>query len=85
MPRAQQTYYRQASHDRSISVLNRENDISTMGKEKLDSWLLLCTQNEITIQIDYNDVINDFAMIKARRKPLLYKCNDSDSTKNKDV
>ncbi|GFX42973.1 transposable element Tcb1 transposase [Trichonephila clavipes] len=34
------------------------------------------------MEIDYSDVINDFAMIRARRKHLLYQCNGSDSTKN---
>ncbi|GFY15803.1 uncharacterized protein TNCV_1284481 [Trichonephila clavipes] len=33
------------------------------------------------MEMDYNKVINDFAMIKAQRKPLLYKYNDSDPTK----
>ena len=56
-----------------------------MENEKLNSLMLLCTQNDITMKIDYNDVINDFAMIKAQRKPLLYIYNDSDSTRNKGV
>ncbi|GFV74905.1 hypothetical protein TNCV_1041431 [Trichonephila clavipes] len=42
-----------------------------MEKEKLNSSMFMCTQNDITMEIDYNDVINDFAMIKALRKPLL--------------
>ncbi|GFX81284.1 uncharacterized protein TNCV_1829211 [Trichonephila clavipes] len=45
--------------------------------------MLLWSQNNITVEIDYSDDINDFAMIKARRKPLLYQYNDRDSTKNK--
>ncbi|GFX75519.1 hypothetical protein TNCV_4714261 [Trichonephila clavipes] len=58
---------------------------STVEKGKLKGLMLLCTQNDITMEIDYNDVIDDFAMMKARRKPLLYKYNDSDSKKNKEV
>ncbi|GFU42026.1 hypothetical protein TNCV_4677101 [Trichonephila clavipes] len=54
-------------------------------KEKLNSWMLLCTQNDITRETDYNEAISDYAMIKARRERLLYKPNDSDSTKHKDV
>ncbi|GFV10893.1 hypothetical protein TNCV_4706581 [Trichonephila clavipes] len=45
--------------------------------------MVLCNQNDIALEIDNNDVINDLAKIKARRKPLLYKY--SNSTKNKDV
>ncbi|GFU03432.1 uncharacterized protein TNCV_11991 [Trichonephila clavipes] len=55
---------------------------STMEKEKLNNLMLLCTQIDKTMETDNNDVINDFAMIKARRKPLLYKYNDSNSTRN---
>ncbi|GFW58278.1 uncharacterized protein TNCV_2634521 [Trichonephila clavipes] len=47
--------------------------IPAIGKEKLKSLMLLCTQHGNTMDNDFNDVINDFAMIKARRKPLLYK------------
>ena len=63
----------------------KTNMRSTMENEKLNSLMLICTQNYITMEIEYNDVIKDFAMIKARRKPLLYNYNDSDSTKNKDI
>ncbi|GFW75169.1 hypothetical protein TNCV_448741 [Trichonephila clavipes] len=45
----------------------------TMETEKFNSLILLCTQNDITIEIDCNDVINNFTMTKARRNPLLYK------------
>ncbi|GFW45939.1 hypothetical protein TNCV_4496581 [Trichonephila clavipes] len=69
------------------SELMRENTEtrSTMEKEMLNSLMLLCTQNDITMDIYYNDVINDFAMMSDQKKPLLYQYNDSDSTKNKDV
>ncbi|GFY20502.1 hypothetical protein TNCV_211341 [Trichonephila clavipes] len=58
-----------------------------MEKEKLNSWMLLCTLNDIEVEIDYNDIINNFAMTKARRKSLLYMYYDnrSDLLKNKDV
>ncbi|GFX80791.1 hypothetical protein TNCV_4695021 [Trichonephila clavipes] len=45
----------------------------TMEKEKIT---VRCPQ------IDYIDVLNDFAMTKARRKPMLSKYKDS--TKNED-
>ncbi|GFU03243.1 hypothetical protein TNCV_2721281 [Trichonephila clavipes] len=67
-----------ASHRRRVSALKREN-------EKLSSFILLCTQTDVTREIDYNAVTNCFEMIKAQRKPLSYQYNDSDSTKNKDV
>ncbi|GFX04604.1 hypothetical protein TNCV_901321 [Trichonephila clavipes] len=81
----QRTYHRLASHERSTFVLKRVKTGMRyiMESEKLNSLMSLCSQNDIAIEIDYNDVINDFAMIKARRKSLLYTYNDS--TKNKDA
>ncbi|GFU80015.1 transposable element Tcb2 transposase [Trichonephila clavipes] len=75
------------NHERNVSALKRVEieRRSTMEKEMLISLMLLCTQNDITMDIDYYDVIKDFATIKTRRKPLLHKPNDSNSTKNKDV
>ncbi|GFT78079.1 hypothetical protein TNCV_2820751 [Trichonephila clavipes] len=46
---------------------------STMGNERFTSSMLIWTQNDITNEIDYNDAFNNFAMAKARRKPLLHK------------
>lgn len=69
--------------ERCFSALKRVKT-ETMENDKLNSFMLLCTQNDMTMDIDYNDVINDFAMIEGRRKPLLNKYNDSDSIKNKD-
>ncbi|GFX33924.1 hypothetical protein TNCV_911281 [Trichonephila clavipes] len=43
-----------------------------MENNMLNTLMLLRTQNGITMEIDYNDVINDFAMIEARRKPFCY-------------
>ncbi|GFW23376.1 hypothetical protein TNCV_3804751 [Trichonephila clavipes] len=57
----------------------------TMEDEKFNSLILLRTQNDITIEIDYNDIIDDYGMIKARKKPLLCKNDDTVTTKNKDV
>ncbi|GFX82985.1 hypothetical protein TNCV_4938551 [Trichonephila clavipes] len=48
----------------------------SITSEKLNSLMLLYAQNDITIEIDYNDVINNFAMPKAH---LLYKYNGKDS------
>ncbi|GFY10350.1 hypothetical protein TNCV_2630271 [Trichonephila clavipes] len=41
-----------------------------MKNEKLNSLMMLRAQNDITMEIDYDPVIKDFAMIKARRKLL---------------
>ncbi|GFS65344.1 dimer_Tnp_hAT domain-containing protein [Trichonephila clavipes] len=59
------------SAERSFSALKRiKTDMrTTMEKENLNSLMLLRTQNDITMETDYNDIINDFAMLKARRKP----------------
>ncbi|GFV37760.1 uncharacterized protein TNCV_3040181 [Trichonephila clavipes] len=83
----QRTYHCLTNPERSISALKRVKSEmrSAVGKERLNSLMLLCTQNDITMDIDCNDVVNDFARIKTRRKSLLYQYNDNDSTKNKDV
>ncbi|GFY30551.1 hypothetical protein TNCV_3523141 [Trichonephila clavipes] len=83
----QRTYRLLTSYERSISALKRVNTEmrSAMEKEIRKGLMLPYTQRDITMDIDYNDVPNDFAMIKTRRKSLLHKYNDSDSTKNKAV
>ncbi|GFX48963.1 hypothetical protein TNCV_2797541 [Trichonephila clavipes] len=48
---------------------------STIENEKINSLMLLCTQNDIIMLIDYNDVIDDFKMIKSL-KNVHYKYND---------
>ncbi|GFW80929.1 hypothetical protein TNCV_3780081 [Trichonephila clavipes] len=60
-----------SSHDRSISSLKVKTEMRfTMENEKLNCLIRLCTQNDITPEIGYNDVTNDFTLIKDRRKPL---------------
>ncbi|GFV34959.1 histone-lysine N-methyltransferase SETMAR [Trichonephila clavipes] len=54
-------------------------------KKSLTECDAVCTQNGIAFEIDYMNVINDIAMTKAGRKLVLFKYNDSESTKNKDV
>ncbi|GFT73148.1 uncharacterized protein TNCV_2554341 [Trichonephila clavipes] len=73
--------------ERDFSALKRvKSEIgSTTENEKLNSLMLLYTQNDITAETDCNDAINNFTMNNARRKPLLYKYSNSDLTKNKDV
>lgn len=73
--------------ERSFSALKRiKTEMrSTMENKKLNSLMLLCTQNDITMGIDYDGVINDFAMIKARRKPLLNKYNGNEPNKNENL
>ncbi|GFT73336.1 hypothetical protein TNCV_4009521 [Trichonephila clavipes] len=67
--------------NRSISALKRVKTEmrSTMENKRLNSLMLLCTQNDTSMEFDYKEVINDFALIKARKKPLLYLYNDSDN------
>ncbi|GFV89450.1 hypothetical protein TNCV_4152661 [Trichonephila clavipes] len=45
---------------------------TTMEKEMFNSLMLLRTQNDFTIDIDYNDVFYDFDMLKAQKKHLLF-------------
>ncbi|GFT46953.1 hypothetical protein TNCV_3746391 [Trichonephila clavipes] len=65
----QRTYHSLTNHEKSISALQTEM-LSTMEKEMLNSLMLLYPENCITMGIDYNDVINDFVMIKAQKKHL---------------
>ncbi|GFV97489.1 hypothetical protein TNCV_2039971 [Trichonephila clavipes] len=65
-------HHRLASHERSISAFKRVKTEMrcSMENEKRSSLMLLCIQNDITMEIDYKDVVNDFVMIKTRRKVL---------------
>ncbi|GFX82029.1 hypothetical protein TNCV_2572271 [Trichonephila clavipes] len=54
----------------SLSALKRVKTEmrSTTKNEKSNSLMLLCIQNDITMEMDYNDDINYFAVAKAGRK-----------------
>ena len=41
---------------------------NTMGQERLSSLALLSIENQLLRTLDFSDVINEFASIKARRK-----------------
>ncbi|KAG8262182.1 hypothetical protein J6590_057754 [Homalodisca vitripennis] len=59
----------------SFSALKRvksENIRSSMVDEKLNGLLLLCTQIDIILKLDYKNIIDDFATRKTRKK-LLYE------------
>ncbi|XP_072161308.1 zinc finger MYM-type protein 1-like [Bemisia tabaci] len=60
------------SAERSFSTLRRVKNYlrSTMGMARLTGLALLTIEQRITGQIDYEDVIDDFANKKARKKPL---------------
>lgn len=61
------------SAERGFSALKRikNEKRSTLGEEKLNNLMLLCTASDITLKIDFNNLIDDFARSKQRKKALL--------------
>lgn len=59
------------SSERSFSVLKRIKSRlrSTMNQSTLEAFSLLSIENDITAKLDFEDIINDFASVKARKKP----------------
>lgn len=60
------------SGERSFSLLKRIKSSvrTTLLQEKLSSLALLCIEADITQKLDFNDVINDFANMRVRKKHL---------------
>ncbi|KAB0805389.1 hypothetical protein PPYR_02359 [Photinus pyralis] len=58
-----------ASGERSFSVLKRVKNYlrNSLNQQHLNELSMLYIENDITQQIDYDDVINDFAKQKARK------------------
>ena len=58
-----------SSCERSFSKLKLIKSYlrSTMGQERLSGLAVLSIENEATKNIDFDDVINDFAALKARK------------------
>lgn len=61
------------SAGRSFSALKRikTENRATMEDGKLNSLMLLCTQSDITLSIDFQDIIDSFAKTKPRKRPIL--------------
>lgn len=57
------------SGERSFSVLRRVKNYlrSTQRDERLNALALLCIEAELNREIDYNSIINEFAIKKARK------------------
>lgn len=60
------------SGERSFSCLKRVKNYlrSTLSQEKLNALALLCIESELMGKISYDDIINDFANSKSRKKVL---------------
>lgn len=60
------------SGERSFSCLKRVKNYlrSTLSQEKLNALALLCIESELMNKISYDDIINDFANSKSRKKVL---------------
>lgn len=58
------------SGERSFSCLKRVKNYlrSTLCQEKLNALALLCIESELMNNISYDDIIDDFADIKSRKK-----------------
>ena len=56
--------------ERSFSVLKRvKNELrSTLCEDKLCNLSLLCIESDLTKDIDFQDVIDDFAKMKSRKR-----------------
>lgn len=62
-----------SSGERSFSKLSRiKNELrSTMLQKRLNSLSLMSIENDILKEIDFEEVIDDFAHKKSRKKPLV--------------
>lgn len=62
-----------ASGERSFSVLKRVKSYlrNSMGQERMDNLALLCIESEETNKIHFEEQIDAFAKMKARKKSLL--------------
>lgn len=60
------------SGERSFSCLKRVKNYlrSTLSQEKLNALALLCIESELMNKISYDDIIDDFANRKSRKKKL---------------
>jgi len=58
--------------ERSFSLLSRvKNELRTrMTQKRLNALSLMAIESELTRELDFNDVVDDFAKLKARKKPL---------------
>lgn len=64
------------SAERGFSALKRIKSVtrSTLDQTKLNNLMVLFTERDITLQIDFDDVINDFAIKKSRKKAVIVSC-----------
>lgn len=62
-----------SSSERSFSVLNRiKSQIrNSLSQANLQACSILSIENDITSQLDFNDIIDDFAFKKSRKKALI--------------
>ena len=61
-----------ASGERSFSCLKRVKNYlrSTLGQDRLDDLAILSIESQLGRSINFNALIDKFARIKARKKPL---------------
>lgn len=61
------------SGERSFSTLKRVKSYlrASMGQDRLNALALLSIEAELVQEIDYEDIIDDFARTKARKKKLI--------------
>ena len=63
-----------ASCERSFSKLTivKNNLRSTMAQERLENLIILSVENDITIELHYESIIDSFASMGPRRMQLTY-------------
>jgi hypothetical protein len=71
-----------ASGERSFSKLKfiKIELRNRMTQPPLTNLSLMCTENDISENVDFNDIIHDFATSKCRKTPM--KCNTHHSGNN---
>ena len=57
------------SGERSFSQLKRIKDVtrSTMHQQRLGALALLCIESDLLRELDFSSVIEEFAVVKARK------------------
>ena len=67
------------SAERSFSVLRRVKNYvrSTISQDRLNALATLCIEADLTKTIEFDDLIRDFAIAKARRAKLIPITPDS--------
>lgn len=61
------------SAERGFSALKRIKSVtrSTLDQTKLNNLMIMCTESDVTLKMNFDDVINEFAEKKCRKRPIM--------------